>query len=222
MDGGRMKCRNVIVVLFVFFTAVACSQPAYPYSAGETYSIMNGNANEEMRVVENNNKAGNIFLHEKAMKVPYGAVTNRLIERMQKTVSVEKGVGIAAPQVGISRQLVLVQRFDRAGKPFFACLNPIVKQMSKETKKGWEGCLSVPAGFGEVVRSKELTIVCHNADGVAKEETISGFTAVIFQHELDHLNGVLFVDRMNKNESLIPKDEYRKMRKKKAPHPEKK
>ncbi|MCK5809195.1 peptide deformylase [bacterium] len=217
-----MKYYNVLVVLSALLVVSACSQPAYPYSATETYLIMSGQAEKEMPVVENNTKAGDVFLRKSAMKVPYNTlVTDRLIKRMKASALVEKGVGIAAPQVGISRQLLLVQRFDRPSKPFFACLNPEVKKMSEETKKGMEGCLSVPAGYGEVERSKEITLVCYDAKGAPFEETISGFTAVIFQHELDHLNGVLFVDRMDKTESLIPKEQYRKMKKKNAKHPEK-
>lgn len=211
-----------ITALILVLLFVSCSHPAYPYGSTESYQIMKEKSDVVMGVVENDTESGNIFLRKKAMQVPYNnLVTEHLIERMKATVALEKGVGIAAPQVGISRQLVLVQRFDKSGKPFFACLNPEVKKMSDETKKGWEGCLSIPAGFGEVVRSREITLVCHDVTGRAFEEKISGFTAVIFQHELDHLNGMLFVDRMNKKESLIPKDEYRRMKKKKVEHPKK-
>jgi len=220
--GGVMKYCNIVVALLGLFFVFSCSRPAYPYGATETYLIMSGESEKDMSVVKNSTKAGDAFLRKIAMKVPYNSpVTDRLIARMKAAALVEKGVGIAAPQVGISRQLLLVQRFDRPTKPFFVCLNPEVKKMSKETKKGMEGCLSVPDGYGEVMRSTEITIVCYDAKGTPSEEKISGFTAVIFQHELDHLNGVLFVDRMDKTESLIPKDEYRKMKKKKAKHPNK-
>lgn len=217
-----MKCRNILVALLGLFFVFSCSHPAYPYGATESYFIMSGESEKDMSVVKNSTKAGDAFLRKTAMKIPYNSpVTDHLIKRMKATVLVEKGVGIAAPQVGISRQLLLVQRFDRPTKPFVVCLNPEVKKMSKETKKGMEGCLSIPAGYGEVVRSKDLALVCYDAKGTPFEETISGFTAVIFQHELDHLYGVLFVDRMDKTESLIPKEEYRKMKKQKAKHPKK-
>ena len=219
-----MKYRNVVVALFALLFVLSCSHPAYPYGATESYLIMSGESEKDMSVVKNSTKAGDLFLRKTAMKAPYNSpVTDHLIRRMKATALVEKGVGIAAPQVGISRQLLLVQRFDRPTKPFVVCLNPEVKKMSKETKKGTEGCLSIPAGYGEVVRSTDITLVCYDAKGVPFEETIAGFTAVIFQHELDHLNGVLFVDRMDKTERLIPKEEYRKMKKKekKAKHPKK-
>ena len=127
----------------------------------------------------------------------------RLRERMLVTVrdSLDEGVGIAAPQVGISRQVIAVQRFDKEGEPFEFYLNPEILERSDSTVLGMEGCLSVPyAGggniYGKVARSAELKLRYRTEDFRDTVEVVKGFSAVIFQHEVDHLNGVLFVDRM--------------------------
>ena len=136
-----------------------------------------------------------------------------LLARLKTTVLAEQGVGIAAPQVGISRRVILVQRLDQEPeKPFEACLNPEIIAMSPERELGWEGCLSVPAGFGQVERALHIRLRCQAPDGPWREVAASGYVARIFQHEIDHLNGVLFSDRMPEGVKLLPKAEYRAMR----------
>lgn len=137
----------------------------------------------------------------------------KLIERLKSTVLAEQGVGIAAPQVGLSRRVILVQRLDKEPeKPFELCLNPEILSFGPEKELGWEGCLSVPAGFGQVERSVAVTVRCQSFDGTTRNEAVSGYVARIFQHEIDHLNGILFIDRMAQGAVLLPKDEYRAMR----------
>ena len=121
-----------------------------------------------------------------------------LIAKMLATVNAPEqgGVGIAAPQVGISRRLVLVQRVDKAGEPFEAYANIRIDSLSAETAVGPEGCLSVPPKRGMVRRSVEIII--SYTDPVTLEErteTVKGYAAVIFQHECDHLDGILYIDR---------------------------
>ena len=123
----------------------------------------------------------------------------RLAERMLATVtdSTQDGVGIAGPQVGLKRRVVVVQRFDKAGEPFEVYPNIRVEYLSDEKQTGPEGCLSIPEIYGEVERSQ--TVVISYVDVRTLEpvrDTVSGFTAVIFQHETDHLDGILFTDRM--------------------------
>jgi peptide deformylase len=123
-------------------------------------------------------------------------------------------VGIAAPQVGVNRRVVLVKRLDREpDKPIEAYLNPEIAEFSEEKVVDWEGCLSIPAGFGKVRRAESITVTYETPGGERKTEKISGFTARIFQHEIDHLDGVLFIDRKEPGE-LMPEKEYREMRKK--------
>ncbi|WP_295940832.1 peptide deformylase [uncultured Alistipes sp.] len=108
------------------------------------------------------------------------------------------GVGIAAPQVGISRRLIAVQRFDKPGEPFEFYVNPEIVSYSEEKAEGQEGCLSIPDVSGMVSRSETIVLNYTDEESMCRmSDTISGFTAVIFQHEIDHLNGILFTDRLS-------------------------
>lgn len=105
----------------------------------------------------------------------------------------QDGVGIAGPQVGLNRRVVAVQRFDKEGEPFEVYPNISIVWASDSLAFGPEGCLSVPDHRGDVARSTEIVIEY----GIpAVRDTVNGFTAVIFQHEIDHLDGVLYIDRL--------------------------
>lgn len=122
-----------------------------------------------------------------------------LAEKMINTVTdpSQDGVGIAAPQVGINRRIVAVQRFDKEGKPFEIYPNIVLEPADTTMAIGPEGCLSVPGKRGEVKRYTSVNI--SYIDPVTFEkvsETVSGFSAVIFQHECDHLDGILYTDRI--------------------------
>ena len=121
-----------------------------------------------------------------------------LKERMYLTVrdSANDGVGIAAPQVGVNRNLCWVQRFDKPGEPFEFYINPRILWYSTLKQKGPEGCLSIPDIRGEVIRSYAINISYFKEDGSYYTESVEGFTAVIFQHEYDHLSGILFPERI--------------------------
>lgn len=114
----------------------------------------------------------------------------------------QDGVGIAGPQVGLNRKIIAVQRFDKEGEPFEVYPNIDIIWASDSLAAGPEGCLSVPGRRGEVLRSQEIIIeyaalpVDKNEEIFVKRDTVSGFTAVIFQHEIDHLKGTLYIDRM--------------------------
>lgn len=121
-----------------------------------------------------------------------------LRDRMLLTVTDPEntGVGIAAPQVGLPYRLVAVQRFDKEGEPFEFYINPRIVHYSDETRGGREGCLSVPDMSGMVDRSASIEITYLDERTLKTVgEKISGFTAVIFQHEIDHLDGILYTDR---------------------------
>lgn len=111
------------------------------------------------------------------------------------------GIGIAGPQVGINRNIIWVKRYDKEGEPFELYLNPRISWKSELLRKGPEGCLSVPDTTGNVVRHHAIRLSYFNPQGEAKEEIIEGFTAVIFQHETDHLNGILFTERLKEQET---------------------
>ena len=130
----------------------------------------------------------------------------RLSELMVATVThpSQDGVGIAGPQVGLNRRVIAVQRFDKEGEPFEVYPNINIVWKSDSLEFGPEGCLSVPDRREDVARSTEIVIEYTDYSGATDasdalpivRETVSGFTAVIFQHEIDHLEGVLFIDKV--------------------------
>lgn len=133
---------------------------------------------------------------------------SRLSELMVATVThpSQDGVGIAGPQVGLNRRVVAVQRFDKEGEPFEVYPNIRIVCLSDSTAYGAEGCLSVPDMRADVLRSQEVVVEYADMEALRSEgsrreipvrrDTISGFTAVIFQHEIDHLEGILYIDRL--------------------------
>jgi peptide deformylase len=128
----------------------------------------------------------------------------QLCQRMLATVQnpENEGVGIAAPQVGILRRLVAVQRFDKEGEPFEFFVNPEIVEMGDEWAVGGEGCLSVPEISGSVERAQSLVLRYRDAEFVEHTEHIEGFTAVIFQHEIDHLNGITLFEAASPRERI--------------------
>ena len=132
-----------------------------------------------------------------------------LLDKMLFTVQdpSQDGVGIAAPQVGLNRRAICVQRFDKAGEPFECYVNIRIDSLAGPIVRGPEGCLSVPGMRGIVPRSSVAHISYVPLDGRAcprpdkggccerVHERIEGFTAVIFQHECDHLDGILYTSR---------------------------
>ncbi len=128
----------------------------------------------------------------------YAALARKLVKTLEST---DGGVGLAAPQVGINRRVVAVQRVDKEGEPIEVYANIFIEDMRGEPEAGPEGCLSVPDRRSDVMRYQEITIryTDVNSDRLDQpreiREDVSGFAAVIFQHEVDHLEGVLFIDR---------------------------
>lgn len=109
------------------------------------------------------------------------------------------GVGIAAPQVGILKNIIWVQRFDKENLPFEVYLNPVIKNYSERKQTFREGCLSIPDRT-DILDSRAFSILIEydTMEAEHKIETVEGFTSVIFQHEIDHLNGILYLDHLEK------------------------
>lgn len=124
------------------------------------------------------------------------------------------GVGIAAPQVGRALRLFIMApkpspRYpDAPHMDPFAVINPEILRLHGEVRKGWEGCLSVPGFRGLVPRHESVDATWLDRHGQPMEGTFRGFTARIFQHEFDHLEGILFPSRMDKEDSLLTLEEY--------------
>ncbi|MCW1892561.1 MAG: peptide deformylase [Candidatus Uhrbacteria bacterium] len=104
------------------------------------------------------------------------------------------GVGLAAPQIGLKKRIIAVLEKDKIN----VYANPEILKASQALQESEEGCLSVPKTWGLVDRPKRLRIRAINRHGRSVEFDVSGFTATVFDHEIDHLNGVLFIDKAKK------------------------
>jgi peptide deformylase len=141
------------------------------------------------------------ILRKKAQPVKkFDASLQALIDDMIETMREAPGVGLAAPQVGVSSRLIVVEYAmddskEDAPKKLFVMANPEIKELSAETELGVEGCLSVPGLQGEVERSLQVTVKGLNRHGQPMKVKARGWMARIFQHEIDHINGVVFTDR---------------------------
>lgn len=173
-----------------------------PTWTAEEEALITESPDTKMRLWTVDNETDSLFLRRKSQPLTKQDIASpifqQLKQRMLLTVTdpENEGVGIAAPQVGISRQLVAVQRMDKEGTPFEFYANPRLAYLSDEKKNGWEGCLSVPGERGEVSRSAWVVVEYNDlSDYTLHRDTIKGFTAVIFQHEIDHLDGTLYIDK---------------------------
>jgi peptide deformylase len=140
---------------------------------------------------------GDAVLREKAL--PVGAITEdvrRLIEDMFDTMYAEEGVGLAAPQVGVSQRVIVVDPREPDIAPF-ALVDPEIVEVSDEYERGEEGCLSIP-GLKEIVeRPYAVRVTGLNRDGDHVVMEAEGLLARILQHEIDHIDGILFLDRVS-------------------------
>jgi peptide deformylase len=138
----------------------------------------------------------------------------KLIDRLLKAVKKANGVGIAAPQMGESVRLFIVAsrpnpRYPNAPEMVpTAMINPRVLSKSEQTAKDWEGCLSVPGIRGLVPRSLEIEVEYTTRGGQVQRQVLKDFVARIFQHELDHLDGIVFLDRVESTHELMSELEY--------------
>ena len=160
-------------------------------------------------------------LRRKARPVTeFGAELQSLINDMVETMREAPGVGLAAPQVNVSERLIVVEYGDEEEdedgnviekpKKLYVMANPEIVKTSEETELGIEGCLSIPGIVGEVERFSSIQIKGLNRRGRPVKLKAEGWLARIFQHEIDHLNGVLFPDRARrvwKPETELPEEQ---------------
>lgn len=137
-----------------------------------------------------------------------------LINNMVETMRAAPGVGLAAPQVGVSQRLIVVEygEEDEEGvesgqKKLFAVINPEIVAVSEEKVNGIEGCLSVPGLIGEVDRHRHIIVKGQNRFGKPIKYKLSGWKARIFQHEIDHLEGIVFTDLASRVWKPTPEEE---------------
>ncbi|HHP7232248.1 MAG TPA: peptide deformylase [Xenococcaceae cyanobacterium] len=141
----------------------------------------------------------------------------QLIESLITTAIASNGVGIAAPQVSESLRLFIVAsrpnlRYPHAPKMQpTAMINPKIIAHSEAKIKDWEGCLSVPGLRGLIPRYQAIEVEYFTQEGIVQRRTLTDFVARIFQHELDHLNGIVFLDRLETNDDLYSEEAYQKL-----------
>ncbi len=174
------------------------------FDATQKQLILSADTLSPMRVWKITNRTDSLLLRKTCEKVipnPADPVLDHFVKRLLVTVrdSMSLGVGIAAPQVGILKNIIWVQRFDKEGFPFEVYLNPVIKKYTDKKQDCPEGCLSIPDKRGTTKnRAYAILLEYDKMDGTHQTEMIEDFTAVIFQHEIDHLHGILFLDHLEK------------------------
>ena len=178
-------------------------------------------------------------LREIAKEVPIKDISSskirKIIHEMKEAMdSQDDGVAIAAPQIGYSLRIFIVsKKVESIVRPShgeivdarlhnekiptekLVFINPVIKKISKEKRELEEGCLSVRYLYGHVSRGKKATVIAYDENGKKFERGGTGLLAQIFQHEVDHLNGVLFIDKAKYIEEVLPGETHSKIHKQK-------
>jgi len=141
----------------------------------------------------------------------------QLINTLHEMMLTANGVGIAAPQVGISRQIVIIASRPTARYPNapemqpVEMINPAFKVLDDTLRKDWEGCLSVPGIRAQVPRYQSIQVSYQTRQGEFREQMLEDFPARVFQHEFDHLQGLVFLDRVENNRDIVTESEFMKL-----------
>jgi peptide deformylase len=153
-------------------------------------------------------------LHAEPIIDVHSAETSRLIKKLQDTLASTEGVGIAAPQISISKQIIIIAsrptlRYPQAPvmKPT-VMINPSFTVLSEIKEKDWEGCLSIPGIRARVPRYKKIQVKYLDQLGNVIDIVLEDFVARVFQHEFDHLQGKVYLDQLENNEDIYSESEY--------------
>ena len=197
--------KKIILLSAMVLSIASCGVNTKLTMTNEEAALINGSP-DIMRILTIDNDADLAVLRHSStnfnvadLNTPeYAALARKLVKTLENT---DGGVGPAAPQIGINRRVVAVQRVDKEGEPIEVYANIVIEEVRGEREAGPEGCLSVPGKRGEVMRYQDITIryTDINSDRLDQpreiREDVSGFAAVIFQHECDHLDGVIYTDK---------------------------
>ena len=164
-------------------------------------------------------RMGPPLLRQAAENVAYDEIKSeefsQLIRDMYDTMKQEGGIGIAAPQIGVSKQVAIIElpedseRYEEVEKtPLLVIINPVLTVLDNEKKGYWEGCLSVPGLRGYVERPQKIKVEFTDLDLKKQTLELDGFLATVFQHELDHLSGTLYVDKIKDTKHLSYEEEF--------------
>jgi len=140
--------------------------------------------------------------------------TSQLIKKLQDTLATTEGVGIAAPQISISKQVIIIASRPTLRYPLAPMMEPTVMinpsfiSLADIKEKDWEGCLSIPSIRARVPRYKKIQVKYLDQQGTLIERVLEDFVARAFQHEFDHLQGKVYLDRLESNEDIVSESEY--------------
>ena len=159
---------------------------------------------EEFNIVA----VGNPILRQQARRVDNIQQVKHICERMIEKLKEMKGAGLAAPQIGESICVIIVEVRknelfpDRPESPLYVMINPEVIFTSDDKEIGWESCFSIPGLIGMVPRFKRVSVKYTSLDGTQHEEAFEGYLSRVIQHECDHLDGIIYLDRMEGMQSI--------------------
>ena len=197
-----MKLSLVLLIVLTLFSVKSMAQ----FTQDEKDLINSGTTETPFRVLKVTDQQDSIFLRQKCSDIENineSEDLQLLIDRLKATMAAESGVGIAAPQVGIGRNIFLFTRIDKANYPVIVAINPKLVNHPEETICfERDGCLSIPGISGNSIRYPWVDVEYTDENGNLVQERLEGysresdFTGIIFQHEFDHLQGVLFIDKL--------------------------
>ena len=197
-----MKLSLILLISLTLFSIKSMAQ----FTKSEKDIINNGTSEIPFRVLKVSDQQDSIFLRQACSdieNVNESKDLQLLINRLKATMEAESGVGIAAPQVGIAKNIFLFTRINKIDYPIIVAINPKIVNHPKETIcfEG-DGCLSIPGISGNSIRYPWVDVEYTDENGGLIKERLEGysresdFTGVIFQHEFDHLQGILFIDKL--------------------------
>lgn len=199
--------KNYLIITGIIVLFISC-KTMQPFGGKDLSLITSGTVEMPFRVLLVTDRQDSIVLRQPCSDLKNFAADPAfylLVARLKKTLEVENGVGIAAPQVGISKNLFLFMRTDLPDKPIQVAVNPrIIRQSDTTVCFERDGCLSIPDRSGNSLRYSWIDVEYRNEKGEKIRERLEGysrqntFTAIIFQHEYDHTKGILFTDKLCK------------------------
>ena len=200
-----MTYKSLIAVIVVVSAAFACKssntrEPGITFTQEELVILNQSDSVMYLTVIGDKSdslilrKVSRDFTDEELQSKEFRTLARNLLATVQDPS--QDGVGISAPQVGLNLRMIAVMRYDKDDKPIEPYANVHITYLSQNIKSGPEGCLSVPNYRGIVPRSDSIIVSYYDINsGTQKTDTIGGYTAIIFQHETDHLEGILYIDR---------------------------
>lgn len=163
--------------------------------------------------VRNLHLLGSPVLRQRAQPVaPADADIRQLVDDLFETMRAAKGVGLAANQVGVAQRVAVVDVGEELGPPL-VLINPRIVEMGAEHERAEEGCLSIPDVYADVDRAETIVLEALDRDARPYRITVTGFKARAVQHEIDHLDGILFLDRLSAVKRGLLMAKWKKLRK---------